>query len=137
MLFNETIKSNIKFGDLSASDARVLEVAIQANALAFIMQNDEDYSAPSVIQKVTENFKTLQQEAKYSQYPKVLSLLQLAQKQTIDYKHLMFINMMLPFMQAEGLQFLEANFDDVIAAIKQQSVKADCTWQKVVKAIDY
>lgn len=37
MLFNETIKSNIKFGDMKASDARVLEVAIQANALQFIM----------------------------------------------------------------------------------------------------
>ena len=48
MLFNETIKSNIKFGDLHASDARVLEVAIQANALQFIMQNDEDYGQTSV-----------------------------------------------------------------------------------------
>jgi len=28
MLFNETIKSNIKFGNLNASDARVLEVAV-------------------------------------------------------------------------------------------------------------
>jgi len=37
MLFNETIKSNIKFGALNAPDSRVLEVAIQANALAFIM----------------------------------------------------------------------------------------------------
>jgi len=37
MLFNETIKQNIKFGDLAASDQKVLEVAIQANALAFIM----------------------------------------------------------------------------------------------------
>lgn len=101
------------------------------------MQNDEDYAAPSVIQKVTDNFMTLQQEAKYSQFPRVLSLLSLAQKQTIDYKHLMFVNMMLPFMQVEGLQFLEGNFDDVIMAIKQQSVKADCTWQKVVKAVDY
>jgi ABC-type multidrug transport system fused ATPase/permease subunit len=48
LLFNETIKSNIKFGDLKASDARVLEVAIQANALQFIMQNDEDYGQESV-----------------------------------------------------------------------------------------
>jgi len=48
MLFNETIISNIKFGDLEATDARVLEVAIQANALAFIMQNDEDYSNPNI-----------------------------------------------------------------------------------------
>lgn len=44
MLFNETIKSNIKFGDLQASDLRVKEAAIQANALAFIMQSDEDYN---------------------------------------------------------------------------------------------
>jgi len=28
MLFNETIKSNIKFGDLTASDARILQAAI-------------------------------------------------------------------------------------------------------------
>lgn len=44
MLFNETIKSNIKFGDLAASDQRVMEAAIQANALAFIMQSDEDFN---------------------------------------------------------------------------------------------
>lgn len=56
MLFNETIKQNIKFGDLKATDARVLEVAIQANALAFIIQNDEDYNAPTVKIRVTENF---------------------------------------------------------------------------------
>lgn len=37
MLFNETIKSNIKFGDLAASDKKVIEVAVQANALAFVM----------------------------------------------------------------------------------------------------
>jgi len=48
MLFNETIISNIKFGDLDANDGRVLEVAIQANALGFIMQNDEDYTNPNI-----------------------------------------------------------------------------------------
>jgi ABC-type multidrug transport system fused ATPase/permease subunit len=59
VLFNETIKSNIKFGDLSAEDSRILEVAIQANALAFIMQNDEDYNSVSVKQRVTETFNAL------------------------------------------------------------------------------
>lgn len=49
----------------------------------------------------------------------------------------MFVNMMLPFMQAEGMQFLENNFDDLIAAIKQQAIKSDCTWQKIVKAVDF
>lgn len=56
MLFNETIISNIKFGDLEATDARVLEVAIQANALAFIMQNDEDYTNPNIQMKIIDLF---------------------------------------------------------------------------------
>ena len=43
MLFNETIKSNIKFGDLQATDKKVLEAAVQANALAFILQNNDNF----------------------------------------------------------------------------------------------
>ena len=78
MLFNETIKSNIQFGEPNSSDARVLEVAIQANALGFIMQNDEDYNAPTVIQKVTETFNSLTENLRYQAYSKILSLLQLA-----------------------------------------------------------
>jgi len=38
---------------LSASDKRIIEVAVQANALAFIMQNDEDYGSSTVIDKIT------------------------------------------------------------------------------------
>ena len=56
MLFNETIISNIKFGDLDANDGRVLEVAIQANALGFIMQNDDDYTNPNIQLKVIQLF---------------------------------------------------------------------------------
>jgi len=78
MLFNETIKSNIQFGEPNSSDARVLEVAIQANALGFIMQNDEDYNAPTVIQKVTETFNSITENLRYQAYSKILSLLQLA-----------------------------------------------------------
>lgn len=48
LLFNETIKENILFGDLEANDARVREVAVNANALGFIMQNDEDFASISV-----------------------------------------------------------------------------------------
>jgi len=45
LLLNETIKDNILFGDLQANDARVKEVAVNANALGFIMQNDEDFGS--------------------------------------------------------------------------------------------
>ena len=48
ILFNETIKSNILFGDLKASDVRVRESAVRANALGFIMQNDDDMNSVAV-----------------------------------------------------------------------------------------
>jgi len=114
LLFNETIKSNIKFGDLSASDKRIIEVAVQANALAFIMQNDEDYASTTVIEKITAQFNKLVDESKFSRYSKLVSLLNLAKQAKIDFRHLMFVNMMLPFLKPEGLQFLEDNFDDLV-----------------------
>lgn len=36
LLFNETIKSNILFGNPKATDQRIREVAVMANALGFI-----------------------------------------------------------------------------------------------------
>jgi ABC-type iron transport system FetAB ATPase subunit len=137
LLFNETIKNNIKFGDLSASDRRVIEVAVQANALAFIMQNDEDYNAPAVKQRIAEAFTTIIQDQRYSVFPKLGSLLEAAQAQKIDYRHLMFVNGMLPFLTNEGLQFIETEFEDLIVTLIQQSVKSDMIWQRIVKAADF
>lgn len=48
LLFNESIKRNILFGNLRASDQRVREVAEQANSLGFIQQNFEDINLPQV-----------------------------------------------------------------------------------------
>ena len=59
LLFNESIKDNILFGDLDASDKRVREVAVQANALGFIMQKEEDFNATSVQEKVIFEFKEI------------------------------------------------------------------------------
>lgn len=39
LLFNESIKDNIRYGNLNSTDAQVLEAARQANCLDFI-QND-------------------------------------------------------------------------------------------------
>ena len=48
LLFNETIKENILFGNLDATDPEIRTVATQANAMGFIMQNDDDVSSPAV-----------------------------------------------------------------------------------------
>lgn len=42
VLFNTSIKENILYGDLAASDEQVLKVAEMANALTFIESNVED-----------------------------------------------------------------------------------------------
>ena len=47
-MFNESIKENILFGDLNANDKHVREVAVKANALQFIMANEEDVTSESV-----------------------------------------------------------------------------------------
>jgi hypothetical protein len=75
------------------------------------MQNDEDYNSPMVKQRLGQQFMQLMQEPKLHGYSKVKSLLQLAETNVIDFKHLMFVNLMLPFINGEGLRFLEANFN--------------------------
>ena len=37
LLFNDSIRDNILYGDMSASDKKVRDVAAKANALGFIM----------------------------------------------------------------------------------------------------
>lgn len=48
MLFNMSIKDNIKYGNEFATDERVYEVASMANALQFIEQDDEDMEKKEV-----------------------------------------------------------------------------------------
>lgn len=122
---------------MEAPDAKVLAVAIQANALAFIMQNDEDYTASKVISRVTDHFNQITSVAKYGYYPNLMSLLDMAHKGEIDFKHLMFVNMTLPFLKSAGLKFVEDNFTDFIVTLKNSTVKQDCTWQMVLKALDF
>lgn len=44
VLFNQTIKENILFGKMDASDAQIRKYAEMANALQFIESNIEDLS---------------------------------------------------------------------------------------------
>ncbi len=46
----------------------------------------------------------------------------------------MFVNMMMPFINSEGRQAFNYNLDTLIYALKQQSQKSDCTWQKILNA---
>ena len=59
LLFNETIKDNILFGNLTATDTEVRQVAQQANAMGFIMQNDEDHNSVEVQARLKSDFRSV------------------------------------------------------------------------------
>lgn len=63
LLFNVSIKDNIRYGNDNASDKRVWECAEMANAIQFIESNIEDLDNADVHKQIDEKFA-----AKMSQY---------------------------------------------------------------------
>lgn len=86
LLFNETIKYNILYGNQQASDEKVYEVALMANALGFIEQN-EDISDVRVQQKVEKKFVKKIKEIKQD-YPNFLQIDIEFQKKNIKHQEL-------------------------------------------------
>ena len=56
ILFNETIKGNIRYGNLEAQDHEIRNVANQANAMGFIMQSEEDVTSPEVQARLRQEY---------------------------------------------------------------------------------
>lgn len=57
ILFNTSIKENILYGDMEASDEKVLMVSEMANALNFIESNVEDLDKDQRIEKNKTDLK--------------------------------------------------------------------------------
>ena len=75
--------------------------------------------------------------AKFAKYPKIKSLLTLAQQSKISYKGLMFSNQLLSFCESQGLEFIETNFDAYLGVVNRQVDRTDCTWQRIMMALDF
>jgi hypothetical protein len=56
LLFNSTIKENILYGNETADDSRVYQVAQMANALQFIESNIEDMDKEEVKLEIAKRF---------------------------------------------------------------------------------
>lgn len=59
VLFNQTIKQNILYGDTDASDEQILKVAEMANALTFIESNVEDLDKEERIKQNAKDLKEI------------------------------------------------------------------------------
>ncbi len=137
LLFNETIKQNIMFGNLKASDPEIRTCATQANAMGFIMQSEDDISSPAVQARLRDQyfaaFNTLIGRQGSEAYPGFSSIIKLLEANTITYKELAAISDLMPNLSQSGLDSIENNFKNFIEAVSVKSQQADVTWRSVLK----
>lgn len=70
LLFNETIKDNILYGNKDASDEKIKEVCEMANAIGFIEQSAEDLDNDDVIARIILDFDTIMRKL-FNLYPEL------------------------------------------------------------------
>ena len=123
MLFNESIKENIKFGNLDATDEQVRTVATQANAMGFIMQNDDDVSSAAVQERIKSTFERVAraQIPNAASFPNFSGIPQLVENQSVTFKELALICDVMPYLSATGLQQLESRFRNFLDAVSQKA----------------
>lgn len=82
VLFNTTIKENILYGELNASDEQVLKVAEMANALTFIESNVEDLTKDERREQNTKDLTSLlEQLTSLRPSLQVINIAQLSEKE--------------------------------------------------------
>lgn len=57
LLFNEPIKENIRYGNLTSTDAEVLQASEQANCLQFIQNSQDQLCIPEIKAQIETEFK--------------------------------------------------------------------------------
>ena len=90
------------FGNLSAKDSDIRKVATQANAMGFIMQNDDDMASPAVQERLQDvyhwAFRALVTDA--NKFPHFSNVLRDVAQGQISYRELSLINDVLPNLSA-------------------------------------
>lgn len=119
LLFNESIKENILYGDQMASDQKVREVSINSNSLPFIMQTEEDFSSTQVHRRLREQFKAIC-NLELGANSKLSALVDemVNSGSELEFKTLYFLNQILPLLSAFGIADFEKNFEHVRRAIQ-------------------
>ena len=137
LLFNESIESNILFGDQTADERRINEVTNQANAMAFIMQSDQDMASKAVQQQLMEDFKDMMKEnqAKVFKCQSFKEIPKLVSTEQLSYKSLSIITIMFPNLNDRGLHLIDERIDEFFKILEGKAKLADVTWQNVFSSL--
>lgn len=135
LLFNETIRQNILFGNPRAQDQDVRKVATQANAMGFIMQNDEDTTSVQVQQRIQQEYADAvgthiadaARLVNFSQIPTMVT------GKRISFKELALITDLIPNLSEEGFRRIDGDIHEFLEAVTAKVQQADVTWNAVLR----
>ena len=118
---------------MGADERRINEVTNQANAMAFIMQNDEDMTSKAVQKKIMEEFNEMikENQAKLFQCQNFKEIPKYITTEKLGYKSLSIISIMFPNLNTSGLDFINDNMEDFLKVLDVKAKLADVTWQNV------
>ena len=108
------------FGDLKATDPRIREAAVQANALGFIMQNDEDVNSKSVQTKILQEYRQvtdLKLRSLGGSYNNLNLITDKVQEGKIGYKELALIGDVIKHLNHKGLQDIDTQNHEFFEAV--------------------
>jgi hypothetical protein len=111
-------------------------VAHQANAMGFIMQNDDDLAAPAVQERLKDNYHQAVRQliTDANQFPNFSTVLRQVEQGKLSYRELALINDVMPNLSQNGLQRLEGDFDRFVQAVRGKALQADVTWQSILSS---
>lgn len=90
VLFNTSIKENIRFGVPDATDSKVFQIAEAANTLTFVESNFEELPAEDQLDVIRKDIRSL--AVRRLQTPELVALSQLADKDALHLAKLVLEN---------------------------------------------
>ena len=138
LLFNSTIKENILYGNETADDSRVYQVAQMANALQFIESNIEDMDKEEVKLEIAKRFQDITQGLKDS-YPNLATFSSLYSKNgsKLTFDEMRLIEELLIQADNQLKAAINSNSSLFIDTLHKHSLVKGIRWDDIVKRFEY
>ena len=118
LLFNESIKDNIKYGCPNATNAQVLKAATQANCLDFVQSSQDQFAEPGVVRQLNEDFAALLRRLQDRQAG-FSKLRECHDSDKLSTEEIYLLKDVLESLNSEGLDLVHANMDTFAVQVVQ------------------
>jgi len=137
LLFNESIKDNIKYGNPEATNAEILTAATQANCLDFIQSSQDQFFAPRVVAELNKGFSELL-DLQLRQYPGFARIREHHQAGRLSTEEIYLLKELLESLNAAGLGKVDTNIEtfmvDIVQSFSEKGHLLGHTWESLLMA---